>query len=749
MASYTVAEENKHTGESGDPFHHLFANCFGAADEEYFVARATNSYKVLSMLPKVSSGKVLSCENNGDKTQCTVSTTLSQNDPVNSEAVKFSTSTKLNIDWATQAAVWKQCCFPSREESLILQQISKDGKLKAVIRKAAKKDKPVFLLEVWSESFLQKALNLTEFDIHGDVYNDVTFSSLNWSADNRRLVYIAETKRETRQTFFQRKKGSECKDPEKKTGDKYLYEEDWGEQKKELLHSAIVVVDIHREEVSIVDWLPKHISPGQAIWGPLDADNLSLIFVGWWTEPFKLGLVYCENRRSAIFQAKFNGSEPMCKQISADGCAAYSPCISPKGSKLVFLERDEGGPHRGCERLMMYNFESGSTPSPAYDIVQTASDSEIPLYSHSLNQNCWLSSEDVVIMQTTFKASQILVMLHLSSSRLHRITNEAGCWSLLDTKKNLILASYSSPVVSDELVLGKVALDGTVCWIRMPKEQQSNRRLDDYVKWEMLTLEFYDDLQETKMESVLISPSHSSPECKSPLIIWPHGGPHSCAVASYNSYQSTFVSLGFAVLLVNYRGSTGFGESSLNGLLGKIGCQDVEDVQAFANAAIQTGRFYEDKIFVFGGSHGGFLGCHLVAKFPDFYRACSLRNPVINIAAMVEETDIPDWCYVESGIKYTQDILPNKDFYGAMLAKSPILNADKIRCPVLLLIGGKDSRVPPHQGRSLYRVLKALKKVAKMHWYPEDSHPLSQVETEGDVFINVAKWFFSSLAQNS
>eukprot|EP00795_Rhopilema_esculentum_P007260 gene7260-12947_t len=251
------------------------------------------------------------------------------------------------------------------------------------------------------------------------------------------------------------------------------------------------------------------------------------------------------------------------------------------------------------------------------------------------------------------------------------------------------------------------------------------------------------------MESVLISPSHSSPECKSPLIIWPHGGPHSCAVASYNSYQSTFVSLGFAVLLVNYRGSTGFGESSLNGLLGKIGCQDVEDVQAFANAAIQTGRFYEDKIFVFGGSHGGFLGCHLVAKFPDFYRACSLRNPVINIAAMVEETDIPDWCYVESGIKYTQDILPNKDFYGAMLAKSPILNADKIRCPVLLLIGGKDSRVPPHQGRSLYRVLKALKKVAKMHWYPEDSHPLSQVETEGDVFINVAKWFFSSLAQNS
>eukprot|EP00795_Rhopilema_esculentum_P007262 gene7262-12949_t len=195
---------------------------------------------------------------------------------------------------------------------------------------------------VWSESFLQKALNLTEFDIHGDVYND----------------------------------GSECKDPEKKTGDKYLYEEDWGEQKKELLHSAIVVVDIHREEVSIVDWLPKHISPGQAIWGPLDADNLSLIFVGWWTEPFKLGLVYCENRRSAIFQAKFNGSEPMCKQISADGCAAYSPCISPKGSKLVFLERDEGGPHRGCERLMMYNFESGSTPSPAYDIVQTASEAK-------------------------------------------------------------------------------------------------------------------------------------------------------------------------------------------------------------------------------------------------------------------------------------------------------------------------------------------------------------------------------------
>ena len=83
------------------------------------------------------------------------------------------------------------------------------------------------------------------------------------------------------------------------------------------------------------------------------------------------------------------------------------------------------------------------------------------------------------------------------------------------------------------------------------------------------------------------------------------------------------------MLLVNYRGSTGYGQDSIDSLPGDIGTQDVRDMQQAAETCMKQFNFL--KAVVYGGSHGGFLSAHLVGQYPDYYTAAAIRNPVIQL----------------------------------------------------------------------------------------------------------------------
>ena len=96
------------------------------------------------------------------------------------------------------------------------------------------------------------------------------------------------------------------------------------------------------------------------------------------------------------------------------------------------------------------------------------------------------------------------------------------------------------------------------------------------------------------VEAVLIH-DKSAKEAR-PTILMPHGGPHSCYPCSFFTGYTFLISLGFNMVLVNFRGSLGFGEDSIQSLPGHIGTNDVLDCIACLEAAVQTGDPFSDVV---------------------------------------------------------------------------------------------------------------------------------------------------------
>lgn len=219
------------------------------------------------------------------------------------------------------------------------------------------------------------------------------------------------------------------------------------------------------------------------------------------------------------------------------------------------------------------------------------------------------------------------------------------------------------------------------------------------------------------------------------------GGPHSVYSTSWMGMSVYFALCGLAVLHINYRGSTGFGEKFLDALPQRIGALDVIDCVDALNDVVEQKLVDKDNVVVFGGSHGGFLGLHLIGQYPEMFRACCVRNPVCNVTAMSGVSDIPDWCLYEAGLPYDAATPPTIAQQNQMFAASPIAHVNKVRTPTYLMLGTADRRVPMSQALDYARYLTANQVQHRVAIYPDCQHSLDdKVEITFNMGVDCALW---------
>ena len=193
---------------------------------------------------------------------------------------------------------------------------------------------------------------------------------------------------------------------------------------------------------------------------------------------------------------------------------------------------------------------------------------------------------------------------------------------------------------------------------------------------------------------------YSAPEGElPPLVVVIHGGPTSMTVSEFSLTRQYWTSRGFAVVDVNYRGSSGYGRAYRQLLNGEWGVADVEDCIHAARYLIERGDVDGERLIIRGGSAGGYTTLSALV-FHDVFSAGASYFGVADTEALARDTHKFEARYLDSLIgPYPEQI----ELYRE---RSPIHFVNQISSPLILLQGGKDKVVPPSQAELMVEALE-------------------------------------------
>ncbi|HUQ12090.1 MAG TPA: alpha/beta fold hydrolase [Steroidobacteraceae bacterium] len=231
------------------------------------------------------------------------------------------------------------------------------------------------------------------------------------------------------------------------------------------------------------------------------------------------------------------------------------------------------------------------------------------------------------------------------------------------------------------------------------------------------------------------------PEKNLPLVVMPHGGPHSRDDPGFDWLSQFLASRGYAVIQPQFRGSTGFGIEHQNAGDRQWGLRMQDDVTDAVRAVIDAGIADAKRVCIVGWSYGGYAALAGAAFTPDLY-ACAVSIAGISDLPSQIGFDIKGSWGRESDVFHDLRRQIGEPTDAAVIAKSPARAAASVRAPILLIHGADDTVVPIIQSQRMARALAAAGKPFELielknedHWMWTKSSSRIRTLTELDRFL--------------
>jgi dipeptidyl aminopeptidase/acylaminoacyl peptidase len=240
----------------------------------------------------------------------------------------------------------------------------------------------------------------------------------------------------------------------------------------------------------------------------------------------------------------------------------------------------------------------------------------------------------------------------------------------------------------------------------------------------------------TDVEAFLTKPLDQTAASKHPLIVAMHGGPHGAQGPGFGSKAQIYAGKGWATLMVNYRGSTGYGQKFADLILKDQNGGEAKDVLAGLDSALARYPWLDgNRMGIEGGSYGGQLTNWLVTQTTRF-RAAIPSAGISNLVSFNYTAYYHDYLAVEFGA-YPHE----QGLIDLLWERSPLRYAGKVKTPTLFLHGENDNDVPVTEAEQFFIALKDVGVETVLVRYPREGHGLRETKHVVDAIDRSIAWY--------
>jgi dipeptidyl aminopeptidase/acylaminoacyl peptidase len=399
-----------------------------------------------------------------------------------------------------------------------------------------------------------------------------------------------------------------------------------------------------------------------------------------------------------IWLVSVDGGEP--RLLTDSDANDVSPQYSPDGRWIAYLAMERPGFEADRQQLVLYDRRTGERRS------LTAS------LDRSVDSFVWAADSRTLYFQATDEIYHSIYRVGIGGGPVTRVTRETyiGAMALTPDGRNLVVAKQSSVLPTELFVLDANGRE-------LRQLTRTNDRLLAELALQPAEPFWFDGADGARVQGFLIKPPGFDPARRYPVVYLVHGGPQGAwgDVFHYRWNGNMFAAPGYVAVLVNPRGSTGYGQQFTDEISGDWGGKVYDDLMRGLDHVLATYPFTDGtRVAAAGASYGGYMMNWFLAS-TDRFRALINHDGVYDLRSMygsTEELWFPEWEF--RGMPWT-----NPEGYTRF---NPSEHVENFRTPMLVIHGGLDYRVPLEQGLQVFTALRRRGVPARLLYFPDEGH---------------------------